>query len=98
MLGMHAMHIKMAKPAVPQYWVALGNEGNLGANIRWGTRRGSWGQLWLVGQEVEAVAIWFQHTHSCGHHDQSSISVGRKMNSQPLCACIQLTPSMRPMC
>jgi hypothetical protein len=31
-----------------------------------------------VGQEVEAVAGWFQHTHSCGDHGLSNIRVNRE--------------------
>jgi ABC-type xylose transport system substrate-binding protein len=34
-LGMQALHVKVPKPAVPQYRVALGNEGNTVAGTRW---------------------------------------------------------------
>jgi hypothetical protein len=79
MLGMHAVHIKMAKPAVQEYWGNnAGSEGNTGAGTRWGIRMGSWGQLWQVGHEVDAVAEWLEHTQTCGHHDLSSIKVNRK--------------------
>jgi hypothetical protein len=78
MLGMHTLHIKVVKTAVPQYWVALGSECNTSAGTRRESCRGSWRQLWLVGQEVEAVPGWFQHTHPCGDHDQAIIRVSRE--------------------
>jgi hypothetical protein len=35
MLSMHASHIKLSKPAVPQYMVALGGESNTVAGTSW---------------------------------------------------------------
>jgi hypothetical protein len=32
-LSMHALHIKVSKPAVPQYWVTLCNESNTGTGV-----------------------------------------------------------------
>jgi hypothetical protein len=75
MLGLQALHIKVAETVVPQSLVALGNACNTSAGTRQRICMGSWGQLWLVGQEIEAVAGWVQHTHSCGDHDQSCIRV-----------------------
>jgi hypothetical protein len=43
MLGMQALHIKVSKPAVPQYGVALGSEGNTGTALARAIRRGAWG-------------------------------------------------------
>jgi hypothetical protein len=69
MLGMHALYIKVAQTAVPQNWVALGSECNTSAGTRREINRGPWRQLWLAGQDVEVVAGWVQHTHSCRDHD-----------------------------
>jgi hypothetical protein len=55
-LGMQALHVKVSKPAVSQYGVALDNESDTGTGVTRCLPRGDWGQLWLVGQEVEAVA------------------------------------------
>jgi hypothetical protein len=55
---MHALHIKVAEPAVRQYGVALRSEGNTGSGTMRRIRYGARGRLWLMGQEVEAVAGW----------------------------------------
>jgi hypothetical protein len=56
MLGLHALHVKVSKPAVPQYMVTLGSKDNMRAWITRIFRGGAWGQLWSVGQEVESVS------------------------------------------
>jgi hypothetical protein len=47
---------KVFKPAVPQYGVALGSEGNTGTGTMRRIRCGAWGQLRLMGHVVETVA------------------------------------------
>jgi hypothetical protein len=56
MLSSHAVHVKVSKPAVPQYKVTLGNKGNSRIGVTRFFRGGSWGQLWSVGQKVETVS------------------------------------------
>jgi hypothetical protein len=55
-LGLHALHVKVAEPAVPRYWVALGNGGNTWTGTMRRVRCEAWGKLWLMWQEVETVA------------------------------------------
>jgi hypothetical protein len=56
MLGLQALHVKVSEPAVPLFRVAIGIKGNTRTWITRFLRGGSWGKLWLVGQEEEAVA------------------------------------------
>jgi hypothetical protein len=56
MLGMYALYVKVSKPAVPEYGVALGSEGKTGTGVTRVLREGAWGKLWLVGQEAETVS------------------------------------------
>jgi hypothetical protein len=43
MMGMHALHVEVSKPAMPQYGVALGNEGNTRKGITRILRWKAWG-------------------------------------------------------
>jgi hypothetical protein len=47
-----------------------------------GIRCGAWGELLLMGKEVEAVAGRLKHTHSCGQNEHAGIMVSRKNKSQ----------------
>jgi hypothetical protein len=43
MPGLQALHVKVSKPVVPQYGVALGSEGNTGKGIKRFLYGGAWG-------------------------------------------------------
>jgi hypothetical protein len=48
-LGLQDLHIKVAGPVVPQYWVALGSEGNTGTGTMRQVRCGAWGNFLADG-------------------------------------------------
>jgi hypothetical protein len=41
MLGLQALHVNVSKPAVPQYWIALGSKGNTRTRVTRFLRGGS---------------------------------------------------------